>query len=63
LLGTIPMQDLQAGVRAGLLQRVQVRERIGRPRMGAFMRADTPLSPAAQRMLQAIATAARSLRG
>jgi hypothetical protein len=45
LLGVVPVQDLQAGVAAGRLQRV-----------------DTPLSSAAQCMLQAITMAARSLR-
>ncbi|HEX7883331.1 MAG TPA: LysR substrate-binding domain-containing protein [Afipia sp.] len=63
LLGLVPKQDLQAGVKAGFLQRVEVRERLGRPRIGAFMRADTPPSLAAQRMLHAITAASRSTRG
>jgi DNA-binding transcriptional LysR family regulator len=63
LLGLIPVQDLQAGVRDGRLQRVEVRERLGRPRLGAFMRADAPLSPAAHDMLQALIAAARATRG
>lgn len=62
LLGLIPVQDVQAGVAAGLLQSVNIRERLGRPRMGAFMRADTPLSPAAARMLNALTVVARSRR-
>ena len=37
-------------------------ERLPRAHVGAFMRADTPLSTTAQRMLQAITMAARSLR-
>lgn len=60
LLGLIPVQDAEAGAAAGRLQRVRVRERLGRPRMGAFMRADTPLSPAAARMLNAFTAVARS---
>jgi DNA-binding transcriptional LysR family regulator len=60
VMGLIPVQDLQAGIKAGLLQRVEVRERLARPRVAAFMRADTPLSPAAQSMLQAFTMAARS---
>ena len=62
LMGLIPVQDAEAGAAAGLLQRVHVRERLGRPRMGAFMRADTPLSPAAARMLSALTVVARSRR-
>jgi DNA-binding transcriptional LysR family regulator len=62
LMGLIPVQDVRAGIKAGLLQQVGVRERLGQPRMGAFMRADTPLSSAAQRMLQALTVAARSTR-
>jgi len=60
LLGLIPQQDAEAGVAAGRLQRVRIRESLRRPRMGAFMRADTPLSPAAACMLSAITAAARS---
>ena len=62
LMGMLPVQDLQAGVAAGRLQRVDIRERLPRAHVGAFMRADTPLSTTAQRMLQAITMAARSLR-
>jgi LysR family transcriptional regulator, regulator of abg operon len=62
LVGVLPVQDLQAGVAAGRLQRVDIRERLPRLHIGAFMRADTPLSIAAQRMLQAITLAARSRR-
>ena len=62
LMGMLPVQDLQAGVAAGRLQRVDIRERLPRPHIGAFMRADTPLSTTAHRMLQAITMAARSLR-
>jgi hypothetical protein len=60
LLGLISVQDVQAG--AGLLQRVDIRERLRRRRMGAFMRAGTPLSPAAERMLPALTMVARSLQ-
>jgi len=62
IMGLLPVQDVEAGIKAGQLQCVEVRERLRRPRMGAFMRADTPLSPAAQTMLQALTAAARALR-
>jgi len=60
LMGLIPVQDAEAGAAAGLLQRVRIRERLRRPRTGAFTRADTPLSPAATRMLNALTVVARS---
>jgi DNA-binding transcriptional LysR family regulator len=63
LLGLIPLADLQAQPTAGGgLERVKIRERLGRPHMGAFVRADAPLSPAAARMLHALTMAARSIR-
>lgn len=63
LLGMIPVQDAEAGAAAGRLERVRIRERLRPPRVGAFMRADTPLSPAAACMLKALTMAARSRRG
>ena len=60
LLGLIPIEDARAGIAGGRLQRVEVRERLGRPRMVAFMRADTPLSAAARQLLNAFAAAGRT---
>ena len=60
LVGLLPVRDLQAGVAAGRLQRVDIRERLPRLHIGAFMRADTPLSPAAARMLNALTMVART---
>lgn len=63
LLGLIPLADLQTQPTAGgRLERVKIRERLGRPHMGAFVRADAPLSPAAARMLHALTMAARSIK-
>lgn len=62
LVGLVPTEDVERGGIASMLQRVNVRERLHRPRIGAFMRADTPLSAAAARMLQAFTMAARSSR-
>jgi hypothetical protein len=63
LLGLIPLADLQAQPTAGgRLERVKIRERLGRPHMGAFVRVDAPLSPTAARMLHALTMAARSIK-
>ncbi|HYD07573.1 MAG TPA: LysR substrate-binding domain-containing protein, partial [Reyranella sp.] len=63
LLGLIPLADLQTQPTAGgRLDRVMIRERLGRPQMGAFVRADAPLSSAATRMLHAFTMAARSIK-
>jgi LysR family transcriptional regulator of abg operon len=62
LVGLVPTEDIESGGIAGMLQRVNVRERLHRTRIGAFVRADTPLSPAAASMLQAFVIAARSSR-
>jgi hypothetical protein len=42
------------------IQRIPVRESIPRPRIGLFTRADTPLSPTAALMMQALVGVARS---
>lgn len=62
LIGLVPTQDIESGGIAGMLQRVNVRESLHRTRIGAFLRVDTPLSPAAATMLQAFIMAARSSR-
>lgn len=62
LLAMIPVQDVDAAAAAGLVQRVRIRERLRPVRVGAFLRADTPLSPAAARMLNALTMVARSHR-
>jgi LysR family transcriptional regulator, regulator of abg operon len=63
LLGLIPLADLQTHATAvARLQPLKIRERLGRPQMGAFLRADAPLSPAAARMLQALTMAARVIK-
>lgn len=59
LLGLVPIQDARAGIEAGRLQRVDVRERLGQPRMAAFTRADTSLSAAARQLLAALVASAR----
>jgi len=62
LVGLVPRENVESGGIGSMLQRVHVRERLRRPHIGAFMRADTPLSPAAARMLQAFTMAARPVR-
>lgn len=59
LLGLVPIHDARTGIDAGRLQRVNVRERLGRPRMAAFTRADTPMSTAARQLLRAFVASAR----
>ena len=60
LLGLIPLADLHS-LAGGRLERITIRERLGRPQMGAFMRANVPLSATAMRLLQALAANARSM--
>lgn len=43
------------------VQRFDIREKIARPTIGIFSRADAPLSPAAAAMVQSLGAAARSL--
>jgi DNA-binding transcriptional LysR family regulator len=60
LLGLIPPEIIEEPMAHRYLQHIHVREAIPRPRMGIFMRADTPLSPTAALMMQALVSAARS---
>jgi LysR family transcriptional regulator, regulator of abg operon len=60
LLGLVPPETIEEPVAHRYIQRIPVRESIPRPRIGIFTRADTPLSPTAALMVQALVSAARS---
>ena len=60
LLGLLPPEIIEEPMAHRYIQRIHVRESIPRPRIGIFMRADTPLSPTAALMMQALVSAARS---
>jgi DNA-binding transcriptional LysR family regulator len=61
LLGLVLRQLMEVPATQQFLQRVRPREKISRPTIGIFSRADAPLSPTAAAMVQALATAARVL--
>ena len=60
LLGLLLPEIIEEPMAHRYLQRIHVRESIPRPRIGIFTRADTPLSPAAALMVQALVGVARS---
>lgn len=60
LLGLVPPETIEHPMAQRYIQRIPVRERIRRPRIGIFTRADTPLSPTAALMMQALVGVARS---
>ncbi len=61
LLGLVLRQIVDEPMVQRFIQRVSVREKILRPQMGIFMRADTPPSPTTALMIQALTRAARSM--
>jgi LysR family transcriptional regulator of abg operon len=62
LLGLVVREQLTEPALAGrLLQRLNIREKISRPKIGIFFRADAPFSPAAAAMVRALGAAARAL--
>ena len=60
LLGLVPPEIIEEPMASRYIQRIPVRESIPRPRIGIFTRADTPLSPTAALMVQALVGVARS---
>ena len=60
LLGLVPPEIIEEPMAHRYIQRIRVRESIPRPRIGIFTRADTPLSPTAALMMQALVSVARS---
>lgn len=60
LLGLVPPETIEHPMAHRYIQRIPVRESIPRPRIGIFTRADTPLSPTAALMMQALVSVARS---
>jgi DNA-binding transcriptional LysR family regulator len=60
LLGLVPPITIEQPMAHRYIQRIPVREGIPRPRIGLFTRADTPLSPTAALMMQALVGVARS---
>jgi len=60
LLGLVPPEIIEDPIAHRHIQRIPVRESIPRPRIGIFTRADTPLSPTAALMVQALIGVARS---
>ena len=60
LLGLVPPDIIEDPMAHRYIQRIPVRESIPRPRIGIFTRADTPLSPTAALMMQALVGVARS---
>jgi LysR family transcriptional regulator, regulator of abg operon len=60
LLALVPPEIVDEPIAHRYLQRIAVRESIPRPRIGIFTRADTPLSPTAALMVQALVGAVRS---
>jgi LysR family transcriptional regulator of abg operon len=60
LLGLLLPEIIEEPMAHRYIQRIHVRESIPRPRIGIFTRADTPLSPTAALMVQALVGVARS---
>jgi DNA-binding transcriptional LysR family regulator len=61
LLCLVPPEIIEHPMAHRHIHRIHVRETIPRPRIGIFTRADTPLSPTAALMVQALVSSARSL--
>ena len=60
LLGLVPPEIIEEPMASRYIQRIPIRESMPRPRIGIFTRADTPLSPTAALMMQALVGVARS---
>jgi LysR family transcriptional regulator of abg operon len=60
LLGLVPPEIIEEPMASRYIQRIPIRETMPRPRIGIFTRADTPLSPTAALMMQALVSVARS---
>ena len=60
LLGLVPPEIIEEPMASRYLQRIPIRESMPRPIIGIFTRADTPLSPTAALMMQALVGVARS---
>ena len=63
LLGLVFVRLFGDPLATRFLQRFELEERIGAPSIGMFVRADTPLAPAAAAMAQAMASSVRALAG
>ena len=61
LLGLLFSTVLEQPFATRFLQRFEIVEAIGSPSIGMFLRADTPLAPAASAMAQAMTTSVRAL--
>ena len=62
LLGLVVREQLtELPLADRFVQRLNIREKISRPTIGLFVRADAPLSPAAAAMVRALGAAARAL--
>jgi DNA-binding transcriptional LysR family regulator len=62
LLGLVVREQLtELPLADRFVQRLSIREKISRPTIGVFSRADAPLSPAAAAMVQSLGAAARAL--
>jgi LysR family transcriptional regulator of abg operon len=61
LLGLVVRQLTELSLADEFVQRWRIREKISRPSIGIFSRADSPLSPAAAAMVQSLVAAARAL--
>ena len=62
LLGLVVREQLtELPLADRFVQRLSIREKISRPTIGLFVRADAPLSPAAAAMVRALGAAARAL--
>jgi LysR family transcriptional regulator of abg operon len=60
LLGLVPREIIEEPMASRYIQCIPVRETMVRPRIGLFTRADSPLSPTAALMMQALVSLARS---
>lgn len=61
VLGLLFSRVLEQPFAARFLHRFEIEERIGSPSIGMFLRADTPLAPAAAAMAQAMTASVRAL--
>lgn len=60
LLCLVPPEIIEEPMASRYIQRIPIRESMPRPSIGIFTRADTPLSPTAALMVQALVSVARS---
>ena len=61
LLGLLLGRIFDEPLSSRFLQRINIKEEIPAPTIGMFVRADTPLAPAAAAMAQAVTAASRAL--